>query len=97
MDDVPKDEPIERGQPGERREERRWKSEDKPGEPLPHSPALYMFESAVADEGQPLPPRSTSTAHRRGTRGCEKAKKRRRAEPIVRADRPASGSMRTSA
>ena len=45
-----------------------------------------MFEwAAAADEGQPLPSRSTSTARRRGIRGCEEAKKRRRAEQIVRA------------
>ena len=56
------------------REDGRWKSEDKPGErPVPRSPALYMFESA-ADDGQPLLPRSTPTARRRGDRSCEEAR-----------------------
>ena len=62
-----------------------------------HSPALYMFDSAAAHNCQPLRPRSTLAFRRRGIRGREEAKKRGRAEPIARGDRPVIRSMRTSA
>ncbi|KAI0702685.1 hypothetical protein C8Q76DRAFT_230332 [Earliella scabrosa] len=99
MDDVPRDQAVERGtarredERGRKMEERRqaWRIH------IAHSPALYMFVSAVADDGQPLRPRSTPTVRRRGVRGREEAKKRGRTEPIARGDRPVTCSMWTSA
>ena len=99
MVDVQRDQAVERGttrredERGRKTEERRQAWRIHPA----HSPALYMCESAAADHGQPLPPRSTLTFRRRGIRGREEAKKRGRAEPIARAGRPVSGSMRTPA